>query len=250
MGAMQSVQIRPGYVVLDVSSATGGVHYQRREIEQHKIGPDHEGLQARHETVKTVDHVVAVKDVDAVVKQVDYAIRKYCAKTVFGPFADEDNLAKLQAEVAKIKAEAVEVNERAVAVGSARRAYIGIVPAKLDVVSPEAAEEIARTVREVLGDLRDALRVGDVGPRFDGVFLRSKNLANLAVGLQSDAVRFALDCVKEARKRVKDAIKKGETPESAGGSLDLGPVEQAIDLFTPLPPSLVGDTPSNDDSIA
>lgn len=228
---MSKVNIRPGYVVLDTSSAHGGVHYYRKEIEAHAIN-NGEGVDATHETRKVVDHVAAVKAVDAVTKELDYAIRKYCAKTVFGPFCSDEDLPALQARVEELRAKADQVNADAAAAGSARRAYIGIVPVRIDVVSPEAAREIARTVCDVLSELRDAVKDGDVGPRFDGIWLKARNLAKLATGLQSECICWALDEINANRKECKDRIKRGSDPATAGKDLDFSQTEGAIASFT------------------
>jgi hypothetical protein len=236
------IKVRPGYLVVDTSTATGGVTYDREYGDEIKIN-NGQGVQAKLHTIKTVDHVEAVAALDALKKKVDYACRKHCARTAFGWFADEVSLRALRNEVAELQAEAVTLNTAAAAVGSQRRAHVGIVAGKLEVASAEAAREIARTIREVLSSVLGALRSGKVKKRTDkdgkvidrdelhAPLLKCKNLDRLAVGLAGEAVKMALDRIPEAKKEVLEGLKRGEDPASIGAELDLGAIENAITWF-------------------
>lgn len=236
------IKVRPGYLVVDTSTATGGVTYDREYGDQVKIN-NGQGIQAKLQTIKTVDHVEAVAALDALKKKVDYACRKHCARTAFGWFADEVSLRALRKEVEELQAEAVTLNAAAAAVGSERRAHVGVVAGKLEIASAEAAREIARTIREVLGGVLAALRAGLVKKRTDkdgkviqkdelhAPLLKCKNLDRLAVGLAGEAVKMALDRIPEAKKEVLERLKKGDDPATIGAELDLGAIENAITWF-------------------
>jgi len=236
------IKVRPGYLVIDTSTATGGVSYDRQYGEATKIN-NGQGLQATLQTVKTVDHVEAVAALDALKKKVDYACRRYCARTAFGWFADEISLRGLRKEIDELRAEAVTLNAAAAAVGSERRAHVGIVAGKLELASPDAAREIARTIREVLGGVLDALRSGHIKKVADSdgkvtqkdelhaPLLKCRNLDRLAVGLAGESVKLALARIPEAKKELLEAIKDGRDPEEVGAELDLGAIENAITWF-------------------
>jgi hypothetical protein len=226
------IQIRPGWLVVDVSAAHGGVHYDRTPLGAIEINGG-EGQRSRYETVKTVDHVVYVHDIDAIVKRVDYILRKHCARAGYGWFADDEALAKVRAEVEALKEDAEALNRSARLAGCARRAYIDIVPAKIEIASEDAAREVCRTVRSVLAEIRDALRQGEVNQPLAKVLLKARNLDRLAVGIQADSIRYALEEVAPAKRTIREAVKQGKAPKDAGAALSLPGMDAAIDLFTP-----------------
>lgn len=196
---------RPGWLVVDCSSASGGIRYDRELVKEKSINEGN-GIQADHKTRKTVDHVEYCAAIDAVVKKVDYVLRKHCARTEMGWFADDKALKKVKREVTAIAREAKELNASAKKADSARRAKISVAPLKLDPAHPEAVQEIAHTIRGVLLELREALRAGDIAS-LHKLRIRSKNLEQLAVGFQSDAIRFALERVPDAANEIREAIR-------------------------------------------
>lgn len=244
---------RPGWMMVDCSSASGGIRYDRELVKEKSINKGN-GMQADHKTRKTVDHVEFCAAVDAVVKKVDYVLRKHCARTDMGWFADDAVLHKVKAEIAEIEREAHELNTiGAKKAKSARRAKIRVVPLKLDLAKPEAVQEIASTIRDVLSELRDALRAGDLAS-LHKLRIRSKNLEKLAVGFQSDAIKFALERVPAAATEIREAVKNatraakndGEDKDKiaevaeaaakkAGAKVDIDSIEAAIAHFMDMP---------------
>jgi hypothetical protein len=241
---------RPGWMIVDCSSASGGIQYDRELLKEKSINEGN-GMQADHKTRKTVDNVEFCAAVDAVVKKVDYVLRKHCARTEMGWFADDRALQRVKAEVAEIEAEAEELNTAgARRAKSARRAKIRVVPLRLDLAKPEAVQEIAHTIRSILIELRDTLRAGDLA-NLHKLKIRSKNLHQLAVGFQSDAIRFALDRVPLAANEIREEMKNakrgaqndGKSKERverdvnaaarrAGAKVDIQAIEAAIMHFT------------------
>lgn len=242
---------RPGWMVIDCSSASGGIHYDRELVKNRPINRGN-GVQEDHKTRKTVDHVQFCGAVDALVKRVDYILRKHGTRTPIGWFVDEAHLKQVQIEVAELQAEAVILNEHAAKKAqSARRAHIQIVPLRLDLNHKEAVQEITRTIRSVLTDIRDALRAGDISS-LHKLKIRARNLDQLAVGFQADAIRFALERIplvardlREASRAAERATRnKGGSVEDAanagraaaarcGGRADLEAIEAALTHFTP-----------------
>jgi hypothetical protein len=242
--SQNTINIRPGWIVADCSRASGGIRYDREMIREKPINHG-VGLQADHKTRKTVDHVEFCAAIDAIVKKVDYVLRKHCARTSAGWFADDRALVRVKAEVAQIEDEADALNTRALKAHSARQAYIRVWPLHIELAHPEAVQEIARTVRTVLTEIRDALRAGELKD-LHKLRIRSKNLHQLATGFQSDAIRFALERVPQAARELRDAVKVVKVAakddpkmdaalaaacKRAGKQLDLEAIEAAIAHF-------------------
>jgi len=228
-----TIRLRPGWLIIDTSGASGGIEYDRGQLGEKPINRKR-GIQTDHKTRKTVDNVEHCAAIDAVVKKVDYALRVHCARTRAGWFADDEALIRVQAEVAQIAAEAVLLNARARRAQSERAADIGIWPLRIDVASYEAVREITRTVRGVLTDIHNALREGKIA-ELHKLRIRAKNLDKFAVGFQSDAIRFALERAPIAVKEIREAIKRGENPANAGKRLNLEAIEAAIAHFEDSP---------------
>jgi hypothetical protein len=243
---------RPGWIIVDCSKASGGIHYDREPIGREKAINKGNGVQLDHKTRKTVDHVEVCAAVDACVKKVDYSLRKHCVRTDMGWFADDMALQRVKKEVNEIAEEADDLNTRAEKAKSKRRAKIRISPLRLDATQPETVAEIADTIRGVLGEIRDALRGGDIAS-LHKLKIRSMNLERLATGFQSDAIRFALDRVPTAANEIRDLVKVStrgvktnpkatdesvekainEARKRAGAQLDLSIIEAAITHFEP-----------------
>jgi hypothetical protein len=250
---------RPGWMIVDCSSASGGIRYDRELVKEKSINKGN-GVQADHKTRKTVDHVEFCAAVDAVVKKVDYVLRKHCARTDMGWFADDVALKKVKAEITAIEHEADDLNMNAAKKAkSERRAKIRVVPLKLDLAKPEAVQEIAHTIRGVLIELRDALRSGDLAS-LHKLRIRSKNLERLAIGFQSDAIRFAMERVPAAATEIREAVRNvtraakddGEdkaaveeaataAAKRAGARVDIESIEAAIMHFTDSPITATSD---------
>lgn len=234
----ETIAIKPGWIIRDCSSASGGVHYRRTY--------DHETQEGERRTVdfathKVIDHVSIVKDLDALVMQAEYVLRKHCAKTTLGWFAPDAMLPVVRAAIARVHAEAYELNQTATRLGSLHRAYIGVAPLKVDLSTPEAAREIARTVHDTLVDILAILRQGVIGQELSGKLLRARHLDQLATGFQAEALRVALATIAEAKSQIRVQLKQGEkpgatilTPAEIGAALDLSPVEHCVQLFRPM----------------
>jgi len=260
----QVFHFQPGWMIVDCSSASGGIRYDRELLKEKTINKG-AGMQADHKTRKTVDNVEFCAAIDAVVKKIDYVLRKHCARTDMGWFANDKALHKVKVEVAEIEREAHELNTTAAKKAkSARRAKIRVVPLKLDLAKPEAVQEIAHTIRSVLTELRDTLQAGDLAS-LHKLRIRSKNLEQLAVGFQQDAIRIALERVPTAANEIREAVKnakraaqndgakKEEVEEAieaaakrAGSKVDVESIEAAIAHFTDSP--LAGTSVSVDEA--
>jgi hypothetical protein len=208
----ETPQIAPGYVVINISGATGGVSYTR------EIVATRAKKAARATTfmnVMRVDHAGYVEQINALVKKVDDTVlRSLCVKTSFGHFVSEGNIEALRREVADLRRKVEALNAAAAVAGSQHRGRIGVVAPRLDVDQPEVVTECSRTVIEVLSAVRDVLRLGDVDDVVEGgivvrrnqlkpLLLRAKNIETIAIGPAGAALAAALDRVRAARGEIR-----------------------------------------------
>lgn len=223
---MSEIKIRPGWIIRDLSTAEGGVTHDARTMRQRRVESGGTCVESR--TSRTVDNPAICAALDALVKRVDYVLRKHCARATVGWFADDAALREVQAEVAKIQAEAQEVNARAAAEGSERRATIEIWPLRLDLaVTPKAPARIAGEIRQSLCEIRDAFREGRLGD-LHKLQIRTRNLDKLVTGFPSEAIRFALSRAHEAAREARGKMRKGRDERRVGRAIDLDAIEAAL----------------------
>ena len=235
---------RTGWIIQDCARASGGVAYGRAKLRERRTNSG-QGQQTEHKTKKTVDHVEFVADMDAMVKKVDYILRKHCVNTLLGWFADDDATAAVMAEVVQLKVEAAALNQRA-AGHTARTASIDVVPLRLDLTLPAAVRILVSTLREILTAFHDALRAGQLSD-LHKLRIRAINLDLLVCEPTSSKIRFALARAPQAAKEIrgaqrvalkaaKEAGKKKEdldriaalVAQQAGAQLDLSVIEAAL----------------------
>lgn len=229
----RKIDLKSGFIMLDVSSASGGVTYQREVLDERRTA-NGEGTEKTWKTIKIVDHDDLVRKVDACAKRADYILRKHCSRFGRFWFADEAQKALVMADLVELRNQAVLANTEARIGGCARRCYVSIVPTEINLAHEDAAREVAHTIQTTLGDMLDVLKAGDIGRPFEKVMLRMKNLEKLAVGICAESIVFARDEAKDAKKIIREKLKMGQSPESAAKAADVGMIQAAIDMFAPL----------------
>lgn len=229
----QPIQLHPDLtLVISQSRVVGGKETHREKLRDEMRGQTHE-----------VEHNVQVKiankeerdRAEKLVEIAKHAIRKHATNTRIGSLASREKTGLIRQELEEIRARAIAFN----ATAETCHVLIGMIPIEIAVaIGPEAARALADQIREELTLYRDALRAGDeTGAR--NAKHRTKNLDALAVGIQADAIRLALD---EGRERYNELFRRGgfakgsgdghEDPASVGRSFDLGMLEIAIQHFS------------------
>jgi hypothetical protein len=214
-----------GVFMIPEFSATGGVTYRRTGASQEQTG---DILEADFSTHKTVDHVGLVSLSKSIVNRAYHVLDKLAVNTPVGYFAPAEKVAQIREGLAPIQTAAAEFNAAAKMVGSMRRCNVSVYMVQIAEDNESAANRLALVVRERLSDLREALAQGDL-KAYGTAWDRCKNLHKLATGIQSDSIRLAIDCAREAKATLVSRTKAGATVAEA--NVDLNALDAAISLF-------------------
>ncbi len=229
----QTYTLTPGYfVLLDTSSGSGGVHYEREYQQELQIN-DGLGVAREFRTVKTVDHVELCKRGDAIVACARHLLRKHGSYTSLGYVASSDKLAELETELHKLREEAAAFNRQARLQRCGRRVRVGIVPIEIRIDNEAAAIEIARSIRDTLELLHERLAAHELQKADVMLKTKCKNLERLVPGgILKFSVRDAVTCAKAAVTALRKANRKNAKAEDKDPELDLVAIESAIGMFT------------------
>jgi hypothetical protein len=236
----QAIQIAPGRAVLNLSGARGGVTYRTEVITDRTQVRHSRRVESR--VVKTIDNEALVREIDAVIKNVDDTVmRRLCVKMTFGHFLPEHNAAELHQEIAQLRGRVEALNAAAVAMGSRHHGSVGVLTPALDIDDPHFVMECCRTVTAALTDVYAALQAGDIDDQqADGrvirnalkpALLRAKNIEALAEGDAGTLLQQAFARVRSVKSEIRSLIAAGAPPDEAGRNVNLRDVERALQLF-------------------
>lgn len=223
---MKSLAVNPDTVLLiPTSRVVGG-----RETRSQTIRNDQSGnrIETERNVTTIVSDIKERKRAEAIVASAVHVIRRSSTHTMIGYLAPKSALDSIMVALDSVKGEAIDFNGEALTC----RVEIGALPIEISIaMGPECARALADHVRSEIEALANTLRAGDANAT-RAILLRTKNLGSLAVGPQAEAITFAIQEGADRLRALKDAIKRGETPESAGRALDLGMIESAQGMFT------------------
>lgn len=209
-------------------SATGGVSYRRTGRSEEREG---DRLTADFATRKEVDHVDLVSQSRNLINRAYAVLEKHATPTPVGHFVDPEGELAVREEISKLAAEAALFNQHAKAAGSERRCRVAVYAVALVIDDERAAHRLTETVRERLGEMREALVACD-RKSFDAVWEKSGRLDRLATGIQADAIRMALDSAKTLRREIVELGRDGLVKHEISERLDLSMLDSAISLFS------------------
>jgi len=228
MTTFRKFQFRPGFVLILEFSARGGVSYRRETTDEETDG---ESLHAQLHTHKTVDHVTLNRRSRAIINAAYHVVDRHATNTPLGYWATAEVLAEhIAPAITRIQEDAEDFNLAAQAAGSARRVNINLFPVALSEDNETAARRVAVDVQERIQALKDALWAAD-RKAFETAWDAARNLDRMAVGIQADAIRTAMDHAKETKSHLLEALREGVDVETIRTVLDLEPLDAAISLF-------------------
>lgn len=228
MTKFSNFQFRPGYILILEFSAKGGVSYRRETTNEEREG---EALHAELHTTKRVDHVGMAKKSRALINAAYHIVDRHASPTPLGYWASKETLeGEILPALQFVQESANQFNLEAFNVGSERRVAINLFPVALAEDNEHAARRVAQDIQDRVRDLRTALETGD-RKGFEAAWDRAKNLDRMAVGIQADAIRTALDHAKETKSNLLEALREGHSIETLRTVLDLEPLDACIQLF-------------------
>jgi hypothetical protein len=195
-GGGQPIKILPGYMVALSTRVKGGIAYERIETDHQVEGK---------EDVTTWTTIRRIIDVDEYqrAQQVRTDARKLvaaqCRWTVFGQICPPDNIDNLNAAIGEARDLIEAFNE------TAEHSTIRLFTLKGEIANDdvEAIESISGSIRDLLGDLNDAVQGGDV-KIIRSVAAQAKTMASLLD--QQQHAQGALGRAIKAARRVASAI--------------------------------------------
>lgn len=219
--------IKGGFLVQPEFSAVGGVAYERQPVRT-------DGAVQEARVVRKADNADVLKDSKAIIGAAYYTMERTCLNTPVGYFCDPQMLIEVRDALSDIQKAAGMFNEMSAMLGSDRRVTIDLYELPLPLENEHLIRRLLRLVVDRLSDVRTALRNGD-RKEFEAVHDKARNLDKITTGVNSDAIRLALDLAKDRKRELLDQLRSGADPRVAGSRLDLSSLDAAINLFSAEP---------------
>lgn len=215
--------IRPGILVALKSRVSGGVSYQRLDIEK---GAD----RSKWETTKLVEdpeeHNAATKARGAALG----AISKLCSKTTFGLLCPLDSEAALDAAVIEARAIVRAHNDKA----TFTKVEIYILKGQIASSDEEAARAIGQEVASLVAEMSAGIDKLDAGSIREAAN-KARELSAMLGEEQQQAVNGAIEAARKAARQIVKRIEKdGEQAAIVLADIQRGSIEKARMAFLDL----------------
>lgn len=250
---MDKLPINPGTILLTPASRVEGGKVRRTQKVAQNATNGGAGEAIEYKVEVEVADLEERKNAENLVARGMQIVRRHSTHTLIGYLAAPDVLPEVIGEYSKLRLAADQFN------ASAKFSHVSISFAPFEIgtqlaSNEECAKALADHVRGELTEMRTKLLAGDVvGTR--NVLLRCKRMHTLSVGTQADAIKFAIEEGAGALKILGAAIKRSETPESAGRALAGDPakgvrsllamLDSAIETFTYAPENHAPELPAD-----
>lgn len=240
---MDKLPINPGTILLRPMSRVEGGKTRSTQKTSHKLTNEGAGEEIKYDVKIDIPDKEERRIAENLIQRSVNAVRAHSTHTLIGYLAPAEELPEIVKEFAQIKLAAEQFN------ASAKHSRVSISFAPFEIGSQlatneECAKALADHVRGELAEMRAKLLAGDVaGVR--NVLLRCKRMHTLSVGTQADSIKFGIEEGASALRVLNAAIKKSETPESAGRALHLPMIDAAIETFTYAPENHAPELPAD-----
>jgi hypothetical protein len=187
------------------TSVTGGVSYQRRDLDARDSAPALEAVGAavaRWETTKVVDDPAEHERAVRVRADASNLIRKQCFATAFGLLCPESREQELNAAVQQARAMIAEFNETA----RTTRVAVYVMTGKIASTDEENARAIGEEVRGLIESMSSAIDKLDP----DAIREAANKANKIGAMLDADASQKVGEAVAAARKAAREITRRVE----------------------------------------
>lgn len=216
-------------VVSDIG-VHGGKHIKRL-VEKTEIEGKLRTVSAKVDT--TVVDVKARDYAEELAGRATNTAKSECQLTPIGYCTTKDTATQIEREIALLHQEAERFNEMNTGVRVTVDVHMIEVSGALDAHTVNA---IADKIRSSLTQIKTLILAGEPTP-LKNALQRCANLHQLAVGVQAESIKFALESATSAHYVLKEALKGGATEDAliaAAATFDLDTIDGAIIMFMPL----------------
>lgn len=215
--------IRPGLLIALKSSVTGGVYYERVDL-------DRDARRSKWETTRIVtdpeEHDRAVKTRAKALAEV----RAVCSTSAFGLLCPEDKEAELDAAIARAQAIRAEHNASATSV----RVEIYALKGRIASTDEEAAKAIGSEVKEMISAM--SAGIDKLDPKaIREAATRAKELSAMLADGQAETMTLAIEQARRAARQIVARVEKGgEIAAIVLADIQRGAIERARMTFLDL----------------
>lgn len=196
---MKTTMIKPGLLVGLTSEVTGGVSYQRKDMET-----DPDPRVSRWETTKVTDDPEELQRASAARSAARSAITRVCIVTPFGLLCPQDRIEELDAAVTEA--------ERIVAAHNASALHtwvsISVLPGEIAASSERANRALAAQMGDLVDQMRLGLESADPAVMRESA-AKAKSLSAMLAPAQEEAALAAVEEVRRAAREVTRRVEKG-----------------------------------------
>jgi len=190
--------IRPGLLVGLKTQVRGGVHYDRRDLEESQ-----DGAEKRWETLRTIEDPAEHEAAGKVRQQACSTIRRVCAATSFGLLCPDDKEAELDAAIASARRMASAHNLGA----STTEVRVFVLKGRVASSDAEAARAIAADMAELIATMQTGIRSMDPAAIRDAA-ARARVAAAMLGDAEKGRVERAVDVARKAARTIVRRIEK------------------------------------------
>jgi len=225
----QKFVLTPSYLVQEIASVRGGLHYHHSDRRQEVDGKQEKTHWATDKTVEDVEERAAAVNLCAKIKR---QMRSIAADSVIGLICPRGALEQLQEKADELREEVREHNADA----RHSRVDFNIVPFEILPENLEAAEAIKQQIQESLASLTEALDRSD--PKdIRAVIAGMKGLDGIVSEDQGDVLKEAIQSARAAATTiVKEVEKEGKAIEEVRREINTSPIEVARLAFADFSP--------------
>jgi hypothetical protein len=220
---MNKFTLRPGYLVMLSSRVTGGVNYERVDLEEK------EGF-ARWETTKRIDDPEERKAAEEIRGKARYLISSQCSNTVFGLICSEANEPDLDLAENKARALCIDFNKTS----RFSNVSIRVLRGRIEQNDAKAAKAIVGEVSALIEEMNVGIQNADPEAIRDAMN-KAKQMSAILSAEKSEAVAEAVAAAKKAADMLsRRVLKNGEDAAKVIADIQVGAFEKARMAFLDL----------------